>query len=298
MASPTALVVVNHGSAELLDTHLRATADGLDSFVVVVDNSSTVEATEAARQVADRHGWHLVTCPNDGFGAGVNRGVERARELGAEAVLILNPDLSLAPASAQVLLDAALTAPGRLVAPVVLRPDGSVWSRGGTIDLGRGVTRGVPAPDGRIDWVTGACLAVSVETWTWLGGFDTRYFLYWEDVDLSWRARAAGVSLEVRADVEAMHDVGGTQEHAGSRRKSDLYYEQNCRGRLVFAAHHLPAGRRVSWILRSPRYGWRVVKRGGRRQLLSGPGPLIAAARGTVSGAWYALLRRAPWPAS
>ena len=39
MASPTALVVVNHGSAELLDIHLRATADGLDALVVVVDNS-------------------------------------------------------------------------------------------------------------------------------------------------------------------------------------------------------------------------------------------------------------------
>jgi GT2 family glycosyltransferase len=298
VASPTALVVVNHGSADLLDTHLRATAEGLDAFVVVVDNSSTPEATDAARHVTERHGWNLVTCPNDGFGAGVNRGVDRARELGARAVLILNPDLSLSPASARVLLDAALTDPGRLVAPVVLRPDGSVWSRGGTIDLESGATRSTPAPDGRVDWLTGACLAVSVDTWTWLGGFDTRFFLYWEDVDLSWRALAAGLTLDVRPDVEATHDVGGTQEHAGSRRKSDLYYEQTCRGRLVFAAHHLSAGRRAGWILRSPRYGWRVVKRGGRRQLLSGPGPLVAAGRGTLSGAWYALLGRDPWPTS
>ena len=74
MAALTALVVVNHGSAELLDVHLRATADGLDSAVVVVDNSVRPEARTAARQVVERHGWHLVTCPNDGFGAGVNRG--------------------------------------------------------------------------------------------------------------------------------------------------------------------------------------------------------------------------------
>ncbi|WP_051640247.1 glycosyltransferase [Cellulomonas sp. URHE0023] len=295
MAPQTALVVVNHGSAELLDVYLRATVEGLDAHVVVVDNSSTTAATDAARAVTERNGWDLVTCPNDGFGAGVNRGVERARELGADAVLIVNPDLSITPEAAQALLDAAFADPRSLVAPVVRRPDGSVWSRGGTIDLARGVTRSTPADDGRVDWLTGACLAVSLEAWTLLGGFDTRFFLYWEDVDLSWRALMEGLVLVVHPHVEAVHDVGGTQEHAGARRKSDLYYAQNCRGRLVFAAHHLPAPARARWIVGSPRYGWRVVKRGGRRQLLSGPGPLIAAARGTASGAWYAARRRAPW---
>ncbi|MDM7830687.1 glycosyltransferase family 2 protein [Cellulomonas edaphi] len=295
MPGPVALVVVNHGSAALLDEHLRATAHGLDALVVVVDNSPTPRATEQARAVARAHGWHLVTTPNDGFGAGVNSGIAAAHARGARAVLVLNPDLALDPASARLLLDAALAAPRTMLAPVIRRPDGSVWSQGGTLDLVHGSTSSRPHGDGRVDWISGACLCASTEAWLRVGGFDDRYFLYWEDVDLSWRARSLGVELVVRSDVEAVHDVGGTQEHAGSRRKSDLYYAQNCRGRLVFAAHHLAGRQRARWVLGAPAYAWRTVKRGGRRQLLSGPGPLLAAARGTVSGAWYATRRRDPW---
>ena len=213
-------------------------------------------------------------------------------------MLILNPDLSLAPQAARRLLDAALSDRDTLTAPVIRRPDGSVWSRGGDARPAPG-HHAVLARRRRTGRLAQRCVpAVSLDAWTRLGGFDTRYFLYWEDVDLSWRARQAGLTLVVDAAAEATHDVGGTQEHAGSRRKSDLYYAQNCRGRLVFAAHHLAAGGRGRWIAGSPRYGWRVVKRGGRRQLLSGPGPLLAAARGTASGAWYALRRRAAWSAA
>ena len=51
-----------------------------------------------------------------------------------------------------------------------------------------------------------------------LGGFDDEYFLYWEDVDLSYRCTRAGGALLVRQDLEVLHDVGGTQEPtAGSR---------------------------------------------------------------------------------
>ncbi len=40
-----------------------------------------------------------------------------------------------------------------------------------------------------VDWASGACLAFSASTFKALGGFDERYFLYYEDVDICWRAR-------------------------------------------------------------------------------------------------------------
>ncbi len=293
------VVVVNHRSADLLRRYLAATAAGLDdAVVVVVDNSPGVDDRAAARAVVEEHGWELVTAPNDGFGAGVNRGVAHALALGVHAVLVLNPDLALAPAGAAALLAAAAREPDVLLSPVVVDEAGRVWFGGGALDLRRGSTRaGAGAVgDGAVDWLSGACLASSAAAWRRVGGFDPAYFMYWEDVDLSWRARAAGLRLAVRDDVVATHAVGGTQEHAGSRRRSDLYYVQNCRNRLLFAGLHLGLADRLRWVLRAPWWARRVLLRGGRRQLLESPRPLLSVVGGTLGGVREALRprRRAP----
>ncbi len=292
--APDAVVVVNHASHRLLAQHLAATVDGLDVTVVVVDNSPRARDAAAVATLCADAGWHLVTVPNEGFGAGVDAGLTAAAALGAPAVAVLNPDLAIAPGDLTSLLsDARRT--GGLVAPRVVRPDGRPWSTGGTLDLRRGATRAHAAP-GAATWVSGACVAATAATWARLGGFDARYFMYWEDVDLGHRAAHAGVPLVVRHDVTAVHDAGGTQATAGSRRKSDGYYRDNCRGRLVFAAHHLDGRTRARWALGAPGYACEVVLRGGRRQLLRDPRPVLAALRGTLEGAWYARRRRTPWP--
>ncbi|WP_051681842.1 glycosyltransferase family 2 protein [Cellulomonas sp. HZM] len=279
-----ALVVVNHGSHELLARYLAPLACETGWRVVVVDNSPSDDSRRAAHDLAREHGWDLVAGPNDGFGAGVDRGVRRATALGCDAVLVVNPDLTISAADAAALVADARTTHGLLVGPQIERPDGSTWFRGGGLDLERGRTgRAEPA---QTRWLTGACLAASVRTWELVGGFDPAFFLYWEDVDLSVRLVEAGGGLRVRDDLRAVHDVGGTQKHAGTRRKSDVYYRHNCRSRLVFAARHLDRAGRRRWLLGSPRFAWEVLLRGGRRQLRS-PGPWLAAARGTAEGAWF-----------
>lgn len=296
--APYAVVVVNHRSASLLGTNLATTVAPLGSVrCVVVDNSPDADDRRQTASVASAHGWEVLTTPNEGFGAAVNVGVEHALAAGAQAVLVLNPDLELEPAAAASLLDAALAGPRTLVSPVVHDAQGRVWFGGGVLDVRRGRTRsGAGATQGRpVDWLSGACLAFSASAWRTVGGLDTRYFMYWEDVDLSWRARAAGLDLVVRDDVVAVHAVGGTQEHADGPRRSDLYYEQNCRNRLVFAAHHLPARDRWRWIAGGPGWARRVLLRGGRRQLLQSPRPVLAVLRGTLSGSVYAARRRTPW---
>ena len=88
------MVVVNHGSSDLLRRNLAAhDPRPVAEQVVVVDNYSSAAEARAVRDLADRMGWHLVALTqNVGFGAGMNAGVARARALGCTAFLLLNPD--------------------------------------------------------------------------------------------------------------------------------------------------------------------------------------------------------------
>ena len=58
--------------------------------------------------------------------------------------------------------------------------------------------------ESRVDWVNAACMVLPREAWVAVGGFDERYFMYCEDVDLCLRLRQAGYSL-VRAPVQIVH---------------------------------------------------------------------------------------------
>jgi GT2 family glycosyltransferase len=56
-------------------------------------------------------------------------------------------------------------------------------------------------------WASGACLAIPRPVFEALGGFDDAFFMYCEDVDLSWRARAAGFSVQICPRALFLHGV-------------------------------------------------------------------------------------------
>ncbi|WP_147261972.1 glycosyltransferase family 2 protein [Blastococcus sp. TF02A-26] len=298
------VVVVNYGSSGLLRRNLAAAGPlGPDVRVVVVDNLSTVQERAAVGELAAAHGWELVGLPdNRGFGVASNAGIARARELGCVTFCCLNPDASVTPEVLAALRAASLAEPRALLAPRIVDSSGATVFAGSTVGLRDGRT-GAPGSPARStgpveDWLTGACLVVSAEMVDRLGGFAEDYFLYWEDVDLSHRALAAGGSLVVRSDLVAVHDEGGTQGEREGTAKSDLYYRYNCRNRLVFAARNLPRRQVLGWLVRTPRVSWEILLRGGRRQLLRSPRPLLAVLRGSLEGAGVALAALVRRPSS
>ncbi|RKT78469.1 GT2 family glycosyltransferase [Terracoccus luteus] len=293
-ARRTAIVVVNYGSHVLLAQNLPDDREpGVD--VIVVDSFSTPAERSAVETLAAERNWQLITPDsNVGFGIGCNLGAERGLALGTEVLVFVNPDASLPPAARNRLV-ATVVADERVVAaPRIERPDGSVWASGttdlylesGTMRATRKRPTGTSGPAPRVQtWLSGACFAISAPLWREVGGFDPDYFLYWEDVDLSWRVHEAGGRLVALEDAVAVHDEGRTHSKTGSTRaRSGTYYYYNIRNRMMFAHKHLRPSDVRAWRRSSLSAAKAIVLQGGRRQLLTGTTPWTAAARGVRDG--------------
>ena len=196
--APVSVVVVNWNAGAVLDACLASVAREAADEVILVDNASTDGSTAAARA---RHPSVRVveTGRNLGFSAGAIRGAAAAR---GEVLVFLTPDARLAPHALGVLVDALLAVPGAGIAGGGLVDDAGRWQPGAArfapvahllldTSLGRLPARLRRAPHA-VDWVYGTFMAVRRELFRQLGGFDTRYFVYGEDLDLCHRAAALG----------------------------------------------------------------------------------------------------------
>ena len=218
------LVVVAYASTDLLAANLAPLTRAVDGLtVVVVDNRTTHDERTRTLALGAAEGWTVLTPPdNGGFGVGCGLGVDEAHRLGARHHVLLNPDATTTPGDLAALVAAAREDDDALVAPHIVRPDGSTWSAGSDLYLDDGRIRSRRRRPADVDparvrpWLTGACLVLSDELWRRTGGFDDAYFLYWEDVDLSQRVVAAGGRLLLLDDVVVVHAEGGTQGTGGA----------------------------------------------------------------------------------
>ncbi|SDN86931.1 Glycosyltransferase, GT2 family [Actinomyces ruminicola] len=315
--SSTAVVVVNYGSHELLETNLVPVSPDAESpRIVVVDNATTPTERAAVVSLANTHGW-LTVLPetNLGFGAGVNRGVRAAIEAGARTFVILNPDATIAPDQLAALVARVEADPMALVSPLIVDGADNPVFYGYRVDLTDGATRSpratLIAGHRHAEWLTGACFALSRQLWDATGGLAEDYFLYWEDVDFSLRVLAAGGTLLNDTSIAARHLEGGTQRpdsttspdssspktqppgrspggrrrRAPRQRHSAAYYYWNVRNRLLLGTRWARREELARWVRRTPQESWRILLRGGRRQILTHPTTtLVPAVRGAIDG--------------
>lgn len=287
-----AVVIVNYGSPDLLAQNIGADLDDdTRAHVVVVDNFHSERARELTTRLCRKRGWLLVTSPNDGFGAGVNRGIAAARAQGHRVFITLNPDAVASFPVLRELAQHARTHPTALVSPFMDTGAGRPHFRGAGVHRRTGQMRTGWSPGDEDptwgNWLSGACLALSAEAFDRVGGFSEEYFLYWEDVDISRRAADLGMHLVLRDDLLVVHDEGGTHTARDARAKSPVYYYFNIRNRLLFGRRRLTGIDRVLWLLATPRQSLLIWLRGGRRQLLTHPRGAWAAVRGAIAGLGY-----------
>jgi N-acetylglucosaminyl-diphospho-decaprenol L-rhamnosyltransferase len=227
-----AALLLNWQQPQLTEQCLSDLADaGLgDAIVIVIDNGSrddSVSRLRAAIQRAAARGLRaelLELSENTGFTGGMNAGFARARELDCEFSLVLNNDLRLGRGFLQPLMD-AMRADPRIgaITPTVVYPDGLVWAQGGRLAFGPNALqlcghgeRPAPIDEGpkAIDFAPGACVLFRTEDVVALGGFDDRYFMYWEDVELSRRLCKQGKRIVWLPWVRVTH-LGGASAGGG-----------------------------------------------------------------------------------
>jgi GT2 family glycosyltransferase len=235
------VAVISYNTRELLRQCVASVfADG-GNDVVVVDNGSTDGTVEMLREEFGR--VHLfVDGSNPGYGAASNAAIDRCR---SEYVLLLNSDTVVSPGALQALcgyLDAHPRV--AIVGPRLRHPDGSLqrslhqfptplitlldYSWVGRL-VGRvpGLRKLYVASDPHdkaraIPWVTGAALAIRKAAFQRVGGFDPTFFMYYEEVDLSYRLHRAGWETHFTPAAEVMH-VGGAST---SQQRGPMYAQQ------------------------------------------------------------------------
>jgi N-acetylglucosaminyl-diphospho-decaprenol L-rhamnosyltransferase len=248
--SSVTAVIVDYFSGEHLDACVSSLRAAGVEDIVVVDNS----ACGASHHI---EGVTLVDPQfNLGYGRAVNRGVAASRER-HPYLLITNPDVVVDATAVGEMLAVATQNTAALVGPQIRRPDGSIYPAwrifpGPAISLGHALvgvlwksnpwTRAYRSPgrSGRVDWVSGACFLVSRADFERVGGFDERYFMFAEDMDLCWRLARAGGRIDTAPRAGVMHVEGVSREHAV---------------RPMISAHHRSAIRFAATTSR----GWRRV---------------------------------------
>jgi GT2 family glycosyltransferase len=167
--------------------------------VWVLDNGRSSEAVIPADEAVVR----LSSQGNIGFGAGHNVLMQAAFAEGADIYVAVNPDGALHPDAIGALVRVAQTHCGRALVEALQFPmEHPKTYDPETLDT---------------SWVSGACMAIPRKAFDELGGFDEAFFMYCEDVDLSWRARACGFALKTCPQALYLHTVTNRDENLRTR---------------------------------------------------------------------------------
>jgi GT2 family glycosyltransferase len=238
------VVLVNwNGKIDTLECLASLRQDTYSSKqVIVVDNGSKDDSV-AAIQAAHPEVTILETGANLGFTGGNNVGIRHALEQDADYIYLLNNDTTVEPDALTKLVEAAKAhCEYGLLTPVIHyfdRPD-EAWFAGAQLDLSHGIAvhdnSRVPARDEppiTIPWASGCAMLFRADLLHRLNGFDDRYFLNWEDVDLSLRVTGSGSQIGLVPAARIYHKVG--RSFATAAGVSCYYYVRN---NLLLASHH------------------------------------------------------------
>ncbi|WP_120312500.1 glycosyltransferase family 2 protein [Mycobacterium mantenii] len=260
--------------------------------VLLADNGSTDGTPQAAvERYPNVRLFH--TGANLGYGTAVNRAVAQL-DRDADWVIVANPDVQWGPGSIDELLAAAARWPrAGALGPLVRDPDGSVYPSARHLpSLIRGGMHAVVGPfwksnpwsaayrqerlepsERPVGWLSGSCLLVRRSAFGQIGGFDERYFMYMEDVDLGDRLGKAGWLSVYVPSAEVLHHKGHSTggdpaNHLAAHHKSTYMFLADRHSGWLRAP--LRWTLRASLAVRSRLMVRGALRSSGRRKLVEG----------------------------
>lgn len=245
-------------TAQCLQSIKKLKTNGLQAEIIVVNNNPKENLSDLKKKFPQF--VFLETGKNIGFTGGNNLGIKRGLRDGADYIFLINNDTILA---SDILVQLAKVAEERkeagILAPKIYFAPGYeyhrdrykksergkvFWNAGGEIDwpnvigTGRGlneVDRGQYDQIEETDYVSGCGMFIKREVLDEIGFFDERYFLYYEDNDISVRAQRAGWKLLFVPQAKMWHFNAGSSEVGGPLH--DYYIARN---RFLFGMKFTP----------------------------------------------------------
>jgi len=232
--------IVTYFSGPIIDNcleHLtRSTRRTLE--IVVFDNASADNTHQQLAHWSDQI-RSIESSENVGFGTGHNRAL---KEASGRYFLILNPDIELPPGALDALADHLDQHPEcGSVSPLLSEDNRAFQGFSFSYPGHRYTGKTFKKLPGQIASLKGACMLVRAEVFRAIGGFDSRYFLYAEDLDLSLEIRKHGYELHCIDDVRVRH-IGGYSER--SHQLSQVAAKKHL-GLLLFYRKHYPWPSRI-----------------------------------------------------
>ncbi len=247
------IIIVNWNSGELLKDNiisiLNSNIHEIDYSIVIIDNDSNdnslleISNNEKIKIIKNRE--------NRGFGAACNQGI---RETFGKYVLFLNPDTELRE---NTILDSINFMESNSNLTVlgckqvnnkgdVLRTCARFITLSNYFNKLSGLSKMFSKifPDYHmIDWkhnismevdhVMGSYYLIRRSKLQELNMFDEDYFVYYEDIDLSYRVKKSGGIVYFNADIEIFHEAGGTSKNIKAKR---LFYSLDAL--LIYGKKH------------------------------------------------------------
>ncbi len=208
-------ILANSGAAELK--------------IIVVDNASQDDSMRLlGEKYAGNEQLELIRLDdNYGFSYANNVGIDRAKEQGADYVMLLNNDTEIMPDMLSQLWECAKRHPGSVAVPKIYYSDDRkrLWSAGGSFSpvikkaghIGLNETdQGQYDQEREIGFATGCCLWIPMEVIEKAGTLDARFFLYYEDTEYSFRLHRMGIPIYYCPRAVMYHKVGASTRGADS----------------------------------------------------------------------------------
>lgn len=190
--------------------------------IIMVDNTSKDGSAEMCEKEMATwpDGVFLQTGGNYGFGGGGNRGAAIAR---GKYVFFLNPDVRLEPDCLEELVKRAKETKSKVACPLVLDYDTeNIQGQGASgFDFFGCMTAPRAGQNPETLFAVATFYFIERELFQKLGGFDEEFFLYNEEMDLSWRAWIAGESVTLFRSARIHHQYASNGERAVENRTSE-----------------------------------------------------------------------------